>query len=322
MTRRPTLAHRVEYLLFRAAIAMGNLLGDRAAGALGAALGRLAWWPLGIRRRLVESQIRASFPEKDDAWVRRTARAAYAHLGREGIAMLRVSALDREAVVRRTEVEGMDAFLDALARGRGLVLVTGHFGNWEIGGAALAARGVPLDVIAQRQSNPLFDRDIVAARERLGLRVIDRGRAPKLALRALREGRVAAFVSDQDARRSGVFVPFFGRPASTHRGAALFALRAGVPLFLGTALRRSDGTYRVRLEEIDVDRSGEMDDAVERLTAAFTARLEAAIREAPEQYFWHHRRWKTRPVEEQASPGPGINRDGGARPAVARDRDD
>ena len=116
---------------------------------------------------------------------------------------------------------------------------------------------------------------------------------------ALRAGRVVAFVTDQDARGSGVFVPFFGRLASTHRGPALMALRTGAPLFLGYGMRLPNGTYTGTIEEITVSRDGDMDDAVYRLTAAFTAKLEAVVRRAPEQYFWQHRRWKTRPPEEQ-----------------------
>jgi Kdo2-lipid IVA lauroyltransferase/acyltransferase len=114
----------------------------------------------------------------------------------------------------------------------------------------------------------------------------------------LRAGRAVAFVSDQDARGTGVFVPFFGRLASTHRGPALMAIRTGAPLFVGYAMRAADGSYVGGIEEITVSREGDMDEAVLRLTAAFTARLEALIRRAPEQYFWQHRRWKTRPPEE------------------------
>ncbi|HEX6939037.1 MAG TPA: lysophospholipid acyltransferase family protein [Longimicrobiales bacterium] len=304
--RAPRLRHRIEYVLFRTAAAAAAIAGDAAAGRLMAAAGRLAYAPLGIRRRAVEAHLRRAFPERDDAWIRDTAAAAYAHLGREGAAMIRLASLDREHILARTEVEGLEAFRAALEPGRGIVLVTGHLGNWEIGGAALAARGIPIDGVAQRQSNPLFDRAIVAARERLGMRVIERSRAVREGLRALRAGRVVALVADQDARRAGVFVPFFGHPASTHRGPATLALRTGAPLFLGTALRSPHGGYRVRLEPVEVDRHGDPDDVVRRLTAAFTARLEAAIRAAPDQYLWHHRRWKTRPPEEPPRAAAGI----------------
>lgn len=308
----PTLRHRLEYLAFRGAAGAARVLGDAASERLLGAVGRLAYRPFGIRRRLVEDHLRLAFPERDEAWVRRTAAAAYAHLGREGAAMIRLSSLSREHIVARTDVEGLEEFRAALSLGRGLVLVTGHFGNWEIGGAALAARGIPIDGVAQRQSNPLFDREIVAARERLGMRIIERGRATKEGLRSLRAGRVVALVADQDARRAGVFVPFFGRLASTHRGPAVLALRTGAPLFLGTALRTPAGGYHVRLDPVEVERDGDAEEVTYRLTAAYTARLEAAIRAAPEQYFWHHRRWKTRPHEEPPDRASGITAGPGA----------
>ncbi|HWV58363.1 MAG TPA: lysophospholipid acyltransferase family protein [Longimicrobiales bacterium] len=305
-TPRPSLAHRVEYALLSGAVAVGEALGARGAARLGGVLGGLGYWPLGIRRRVVESHLAQAFPERDVAWVRRTAREAYAHLGREMFAMLRLARTSREAIIASTEVIGFDALRAAVDAGRGAIVVTGHLGNWEIGGASLAARGIPMDVVAQRQANPLFDRMVVRARERLGMRVIERSRATKLALRSLREGRAVAFVADQDARRAGVFVPFFGRLASTHRGPALMAVRTGAPLFLGSCLRVGDG-YRITLRQITVrEGSGDVDDAVIALTAAFTRGLEEAIRAAPEQYFWHHRRWKTRPVEEPARRAPGI----------------
>lgn len=302
---RPTLAHRLEYLLLRGVIGLSGLLGEGGSARLGSALGRLAYRPLGIRRELVESQLRASFPDRDEAWIRRTAAGSYAHLGREGLAMLRLAASSPEEVRDRTEVAGLEELTAAVEAGRGVVLVTGHLGNWEIGGAALAVRGVPIDVIAQRQSNPLFDRLVVETRERLGMRVIPRGRATRDGVRSLRSGRVVAFVADQDAKGAGAFVPFFGRLASTHRGPALLALRTGAPLFVARGmLRTAEGRYRTSIEELKVDRDGEVEEVVHRMTAAFTAALEEGVRTAPDQYFWQHRRWKSRPPEERPAGAP------------------
>jgi KDO2-lipid IV(A) lauroyltransferase len=108
-------------------------------------------------------------------------------------------------------------------------------------------------------------------------------------------------VGDQDARGAGIFVPFFGRPASTHRGPAVFSLRFGAPAFACVA-RRLPGPgvrYRVSGQQVEVPRTGQLDEDVEALTAALAARLEAEIREAPEQYFWFHRRWKSKPPVER-----------------------
>jgi Kdo2-lipid IVA lauroyltransferase/acyltransferase len=301
--RRPGARHRAEFLLLTTAAVAGRVVGAAAAARIGAALGGLAFRPVGLRRGLVEGHLRQAFPDRPAAWVSATARAAYRHIGREAIGLLRLIRTGPREVLEATTVEGLEAFAAAVAEGRGVVLVTGHLGNWEIGGAALAVRGIPLHAVAQPQENPLFDRALGAMRERLGMRVIDRRRATPLALRALRAGRVVAFVADQDARGHGAFVPFFGRLASTHRGPALLALRTGAPVFLGTALREPGGRYRIRLDRIPLEPAPPDGDAVRAITAAFTARLEAAARQAPEQYFWFHKRWKTRPAEEQPAPG-------------------
>ena len=306
MSRRGAVRNRLEVLLVRAVQGVDRVLGPRVAGAVIAGAARLAYRPFGVRRGTVERHLRQAFPDRDERWIRRTAAAAYAHLGREGLSLLRLYRLGREDVIAATRMaEGLDALRAALAGGKGAVLVTGHFGNWEIGGAALAARGIPLDVVAQRQANPRFDRLINDARSRLGMRVIYRGRAPKDALRGLREGRLVAFVADQDARRAGVFVPFLGRPASTFRGPAVLALRSGAPVFIGTAERAPDGRYDVRIRRIPDPPPGDADARAVALTAAYTAALEAAVRARPEQYFWHHRRWKTAPPAAGGEAGGG-----------------
>jgi KDO2-lipid IV(A) lauroyltransferase len=302
--RKPTLMHRVEQTLFMSAVRASRLLGDDAAARFGSGLGALGYFPLKFRRALVEKHLRRAFPERDDAWIRTTARAAYGHLGREAIATIRLARMTREDVLKRTTVIGLDEFQNALEQGNGLVLASGHIGNHEIGAAALSARGIPLDLVVQRQGNPLFDAALNASRERLGLGIIDRFQATKLAIKALRKGHAVAFAADQNAGKAGIFVPFFGHLASTHRGAALFAVKTGAPLFLGTSVRKGNG-YEVTLQPVDVDRTGDLEDVVYRLTVAFTEKLEAVVREAPEQYLWLHRRWKTRPPEETPPPVQG-----------------
>ena len=239
-----------------------------------------------------------AFPEQTEAWRQRIARESYRHLGREALAMVALGRRSADEIRERTPIRGWDELKAAIDRGRGVVMVTAHFGNWELAGASLAVRGVAVDAVVQRQRNRLVDRDIVAARERLGLNVIDRRKASQLITPALKAGHVIGFVSDQDAGRNGVFVPFFGHPASTHRGAAVYALRADCPLFVGVAVRMADGRYDCRTSEVSVDRTGPLDEAILRMTTAFTRRIEAEVRTAPEQYFWVHKRWKTRPPAE------------------------
>lgn len=210
--------------------------------------------------------------------------------------MLRMSGLDRAELVARTRTVGLEAVEGALEKERGIIFVTGHLGNWELGGAATAARGIPLAAVALRQGNPLFDRDLVGTRERLGMRVIYKKDAPKEVLRALSAGDGVALVADQNPIRGGIPVEFFGREANTARGPAVLALRTGAPVFLAVALRVEGGDvdYSVEFREVPVERTGDMDADVHGLVQAYTRLLEDSIRSHPEQYFWHHRRWKER----------------------------
>lgn len=295
-TSKPTLQHRIEYALFGGMVSLAVLLGDRGADGLGNIVGRLGYL-LGFRRKLVESNLRIAFPDADDAWIRATVRQAYEFVAREALAMLRAGRLSREEVLERTAIKGADVMRDALAEGHGVVLVSGHIGNHELGVAALGLRGYIGDIVVQKQGNPLFHAAITRTRKRFNAGIIDREKASRRVVKALRAGRIVVFASDQNAGRSGVFVPFFGKLASTHRGAALFAYRTGAPLVFAATLRRGK-VYEVSLERLDVDRTGDMDDVVYRMTAAFTAKLEEVVRTAPDQYLWLHRRWKTRPERE------------------------
>lgn len=316
-----SLNHRAEYALARTLETAVSALPEGAADAFGRRIGR-AVLRLGIRRRTVEANLRLAFPDAPDDWIARTVRGTYEHLGREAAAMLRLSRLEPQAVVERTEARGWDELQEAREGGRGVILVTGHYGNWEIAAAAVAARGVPIAAIVRRQGNRLVDARLDALRRKLGVETITQREAPSRVPRILRKNGVVGIVGDQDARRAGVFVPFFGRPASTHRGPALFALKLDAPVISAVA-RRLPGAgvrYEVAGERVPVVRTGDVEADVLRLTAELAARLEAQVREDPAQYFWFHRRWKTRAPEEPGVPGGGSSST--LRGPTDRDRDE
>jgi lauroyl/myristoyl acyltransferase len=292
------LKHRIEFAAFRAAIAGGRRLDEARAVRVGEALGRTAY-RLGIRRTIVDENLRIAFPEADDDWIRATGQAASAWLGRETMMMLRLSWASPEDIIARTRPVNAEAAIDDFNAGRGLVVVAGHLGNWEIGAATMAVRGYPIVAIAKRAANPLFYQKILAARARLGVDVIDFMRAARPTLQALRAGKAVAFAADQHAGRAGIWVPFFGRLASTFRGPALMALRSGAPMYLSLPLRVADGSYELHFEAIDTTPTGDLEADVARVTRAWVARLEAAVRRHPGQYLWHHRRWRTPPADVQ-----------------------
>jgi KDO2-lipid IV(A) lauroyltransferase len=248
-------------------------------------------------RRHVHGNLALAYPEQSDAWrvdvTRRTARHAGLLLGE--VAWL--WSVPAERLLRRTRFEGLEHLRDSLAPDRGVVLVTGHCGNWEWMNLALGAAGVPMSVAARQVDDPRIDSIASRLRGRFGGRNEVRGEvAGRRLVAALRRGRVAGLLIDQDIDAPGAFVQFFGRPAWTPTGAAALALRVGVPIVTGFASRLEDGTMRVAFDPpIATDDDIASEDAVARLTATCTARIEAQIRAWPEQWVWVHRRWRRAP---------------------------
>lgn len=289
-----TLSHYAQYYGIRGSAAALRLLPFERASAIGERIGMLGYRPFGIRRAVVERQVGAAFPGLTQPEVERIARASYASLGRTTIETALLPTYSREQVLELVErTEGWELVEQALGLGRGLMVVTGHLGNWELGGSYVAARGVPLEAVARRMENPLFDAYLNETRRRIGMTVIHDADAVRRVPRAMRERHVVAFLVDQGAvGLASTWVPFFGRYAKTPRGPAVFALRLGTPLLFACALRQPSGRFVIHFEPVPVESTGTLDADVDRIVAAYTSTLERWVRRAPEQYFWHHRRWK------------------------------
>jgi Kdo2-lipid IVA lauroyltransferase/acyltransferase len=290
----PRLPHYAQYYAIRGAVAALDRLSIRRAGRIGEWLGALGYRPLGIRRAVVERQVRAAFSGLAEPEVLRIARASYEHLGRTSIEAALLAGYSPAQVRAMFEgVDNQEALTAALAEGKGVLLVSGHLGNWELAGAFVAASGVPIEAVARGMENPLFDRYITRTREDLGMVVVHDADAVRRVPRAMREGKAVAMLVDQGAAGlASSWVPFFGRYAKTPRGPAVFALRLGAPVVFATALRQPSGKYVMHYERVPVHPTGDREADVDRIVADYTATLERWIRRAPEQYFWHHRRWK------------------------------
>ena len=273
----------------------GLHLGLRAAPepvalAAGRALGMLCREGLRVRRGVVDAQLAASFPAATPHWVRETARACYRHFGREAALLMGGPSRIERAVSRVVDEAGLGPRLrTAVAERDGAVVVSGHLGNWELGGAAVRALGVRVTTVVQRQRGVL-GRRLGELRARLELDVLDRSAAARPALDALRSGRILALVADQHTRLGGAPIDFLGRPAWTSLAPARLCLAADVPLFFAALVRDPSG-YRIVHEVIDGGRSGVGADPVE-VTKGWVRVLEREIEQRPEQYFWLHRRWK------------------------------
>ncbi len=232
--------------------------------------------------------------EYDTPALRGIERRVFRNMGRNLAEVCWVAARP-ERCDRLVSFEGLEHLEAARAKGRGVVLVSGHLGSWEIMACAIVRHGLPLSVIARKTSDGRVSEFVVDVRQRLGVETILRGStgAARVVLRTLRSGGGLAALIDQDFRGKGIVTEFFGRPARTPTGPISLALRAGAPLVYMLTWRMADGTHRVRFEApIELDREGDTNRTVEDATVTFTRWLEARIREHPDQWVWIHRRWR------------------------------
>jgi KDO2-lipid IV(A) lauroyltransferase len=294
----------VRSVLIRFALRLLGLVPLGPALWLGGAVGRLGHRFAGKTRALALAHLAQAFPEKTPAEREAVCRDMFVHLGRSTTELASIRWFDRR-LDTYVEVSPPGLLGEVMARGRGMVFVTGHVGSWELLARRIARAGVPNAVIAKSRGDKRLNELAARFRAEGGVTTLwredpDTGRA---IIRTFRSGKALGLLIDQDTRVQGVFVPFFGKLAFTPRAAADFAVRFGAPVVVGTIHRkgpRAGDGHRLELTEVRFssdppDREAE----VVRLTAACTAVLEDAIRRHPAEWVWMHERWRTRPPDEQ-----------------------
>jgi KDO2-lipid IV(A) lauroyltransferase len=254
-------------------------------------------------RKRAMHNIARSFPDWPTARVEETARRSMQH-------MFQLFMVDAVATPRRiTETSwprylrlgNLQGVLERLVRGEPTIFITGHCGNWELLGYALAVIGFPLYALARPLDNPHINRWVLGIREARGMRIITKWGATPILQEVLRSGGRVAFIADQNAGDQGLFVPFFGRLASSYKSIGLLAMRYEVPIVCGFAPRLA-GRFEYELTATDViwpEDWADHDDPLFYITARFNRAMEMMICRAPDQYLWVHRRWKSRPRHER-----------------------
>jgi Kdo2-lipid IVA lauroyltransferase/acyltransferase len=290
--------HWFEYRILVSAVFVLNRLPLGAVLAFADALGWTAFAIVRIRRRVALDNLRIAFPEKTEAERAAIGLKSYQNFAKMVFEYSRFPVLKKEDVLSLCTVYGGEDIDRVLAGGKGAVMVAGHFGNWELMGAALALMGYPMHFLVGEQHNKRVDDMMNRNRERMGVGIIHMGVAVRGVIKALRGNGFVALLSDQDARKEGMFVDFFGRPSSTHQGPAVFALKMGSPVVFGSAVRLDGGRMRIELEVLRFDDLKEVNpENIRTVTQAYTHLLEQAIRRHPDHWFWMHRRWKTKPPD-------------------------
>jgi len=300
------LRRLLQYWLARGALALVGRLSLPALQRLGRGLGLLVYRFGRTDRAVCLHQLQQAFPERSAGERERIARTCFTHLGMTALEMLALPRLAREGE-RWLTLERAEVLREASDRGRGVILVTCHSGNWELLNTAVNRLKIPSLAVARPLNNPRLNALVLQARRSEYLEVMLRGSkdSPRQLLKALKQGKALILLIDQDLDAQSVYVDFFGVPARTPRVAASLALRMNVPIVTAFDRRLPDGTHILRFAEVAVTEgirsAGDPDRA---LTQAITDGIEAHIRSWPEQWAWNHRRWLHPPQEGAAEGAP------------------
>ncbi len=261
-------------------------------------------------RRRAMAHLRNSFPDWPERRVRRVAYRSVVNMVTMGMEVLFTTRkITPTSYMRHVSLAGMGPVIEKMLRRDGpVILVTGHFGNWEVAGYFTSMVGLPTATIARHIDNPLVHEHVLGVRERAGQRIIDKKGAAGPSAEVMDARGVLTVVCDQDAGRRGLFVDYFGRPASTYKSIGLLAMTYRAPICV-IVCRRLSRRYEFRIEchrIVEPHEWDAQDDPLRWITQTYTRALESAVRTAPEQYFWVHRRWKNRPRgQERGEDGIG-----------------
>jgi len=264
---------------------------------LGRRLGDLAFFVNKDRRLVAYANLKAAFgAEKSPRELRRITKSVYRNMVQTFVEVLNLTKIDRKYVDRYIEIVNMERIRNAAKSGRGTILLTAHFGDWELSSLVSSVVGFPILVLVREQKMKRLNELLNRLRESNGCKVIRKGMDVKNLLKALHGKNIVGILSDQDAGKSGIFVDFFGRPTSYHSGPFEIA-RHTDSLILPNLIVRTGGPYhKVYLEEYIDFRDNTGPDAVKENMQKFAKLLETYIRKYPDQWLWLHKRWKSTPV--------------------------
>ncbi len=291
--RRKQGTGEARYFLYEMARILVFLVPVASAYWVGRWAGFLFFWLAADRRRIALDNFSHVLGKgQNDPEVRRTARRCFEQFGMYFVDFLRMGRLGKEEVLKFVDVHGRENMDRAVARGKGVVALTAHLGNWELGGVMLALMGYRVHAIALAHQDPRVDRMFVKRRAERGIKVIPVGVAIKRSFSAIRKGDVIALLGDRDLRAQGVHTTFFGWETTVPRGAAVLALRTGAAVVPGFAVRDETGRYQLHLEEAIIPCAEE--ESIEEFTDRMLRVLESYIRRYPDQWFMFHRMWPDR----------------------------
>lgn len=295
------LFHRLQAWLLDLLAHSCNSMSLSRKKHLAGLLALLVYRIIGLRRRQVidSLQLHLGMSHRE---AEQMGEKVFRHFLLNSFEMAALACISREDLLNKVEISGLEHLDNAMARKRGTIIVSGHFGLWEMMPHWLAIHGYPVCTVVRRQNNPHVDAWMENMRQRLGGKTTDSGFGIREILRSLRQGEILALMVDQDNGKQGIFVRFFKRWASAPTGPALLSLKTGAPIVPLFMFPNFAGKHLFKIypainpEEYTNDSEGQR-----QITARYTSLLEELVKEQPYNWFWLHRRWKTQPADAPAN---------------------
>ena len=299
MKSKDPLRDFIDDILCRIVTGLGmavRIMPLKLALGFGSGLGKLGYLLAPKRNRLAYENLKLAFKKEDKKVFTAIIRGVYSNLCMNLIELLRFPLFNSGNISQYVDVRGAEHLNGALKKGKGVIMLTAHFGNWELASLTATLMGYHVKVLAREQKFERLNKLLNSYRQLKGGEVIPKGMAIREIVRHLKENGIIGILSDQDGGRRGVFVDFFGRPASTPAGAVEFALRTGCLVLPGFIIRENGGKHHINIEPpLNINVYADEEEAVREGLQNFASILESYVRRYPDQWLWLHNRWKTSP---------------------------
>ncbi len=299
--KRSSFQTKLEYYAVRALMGAIGIFPLKTSMKIGKLTGKSVGSLLPKLKKTGRRNLEIALPETSEIEREKILNGTFESLGRHLGFVSHFNEFSPERVREFVEVVGKENFDEAFARGRGVLFFTGHFGSWEVFNLLPPAFGHTMNILVRRIDNPLVENFVDNLRTRLGCKTLDKSQSARQMFRVLRKGELLGILADLNVqKKEGVFVDFFGVPASTTTGIAKLALATNAAVLPAFAVwNEAKGKYVVHLEPaVEYEKTDDADADVKNLTQDITRVVERYVRSFPEQWLWIHKRWNTRPKGE------------------------
>ncbi len=288
------MQNKLEFLLFNGISKIFRFTGLNFARKFAHLLALVFYYLIPIRKETVFDNLSHAFPGYSPDKIKSIAFGTYKSFAIALVEILYLPWLSEKELNAMLEIDNIELVRKKYNEQNGVILLSAHFGNWELSAASMGARlGIPLHVIVKPQRNPLVTDWLNSVRTKWGNEVVSLGISIRQIYKVLKEKKITAMVADQRGPAEGIRINFFGRQASVYAGPAILSLKTGAPLLYGIAVRQPDYSYKMEMVEISRDNLPESDEEkIVVLCQRLAAYLEEVIRKHPEQWLWMHKRWK------------------------------